>query len=37
MNIDDNTIAEAINDITKRRTWSHTYDNACMDGERSEE
>lgn len=37
MNIDDNTIAEAINGITKWRTWSHTYDNACMDGERSEE
>ena len=29
--------ALAINDITKWRTWSHTYDNACMDGERSEE
>lgn len=37
MNIDDKTIAEAINDITKWRTWSHTYDNACMDGERSKE
>ena len=28
---------EALNDITKWRTWSHTYDNACMGGERSEE
>ena len=36
MNIDDNTIAEAINDIAKWRAWSHTYDNTCMDGERSE-
>lgn len=28
--------AAVINDITKKwRTWSHTYDNACMDGERS--
>lgn len=24
---------EALNDIAKWRTWSHTYDNACMDGE----
>lgn len=29
--IDDNTIAEILNDIEKWRTWSHTYDNACMD------
>lgn len=36
-NIDDNTIAEAVNDITKWRTWSHTYDNACMDGEEEDE
>lgn len=36
-NTDDNTITEAVNDITKWRTWSHTYDNACMNGERSEE
>lgn len=35
--IDDNTIAEILNDIEKWRTWSHTYDNSCMDGERSEE
>ena len=30
-------IRGTMNDMAKRRTWSHTYDNACMDGERSEE
>lgn len=32
-----NIAIEALNDRAKWRTWSHTYDNACMDGERSEE
>ena len=30
-------IRGTMNDIAKWRSWSHTYDNACMDGERSEE
>lgn len=28
---------DALNDIEKWRTWSHTYDNACMDRERRED
>lgn len=28
---------EALNDIAKWRSWSHTYDNACMSGEPSED